>query len=118
MMDNLALFVRIAETGGIASAGREMGYSPATTSERLAALEAHYGVRLLTRSTRALSLTEEGRLLLARARRLLAEAEEPDARARVGAGRLAGPLRLLATLDPGNTRLRAVRERCLGCRVI
>ncbi|MEE2863962.1 MAG: LysR family transcriptional regulator [Pseudomonadota bacterium] len=113
MMDNLALFVRIAETGGIASAGREMGYSPATTSERLAALEAHYGVRLLTRSTRALSLTEEGRLLLDGARRLLAEAEELDARIRLGAERLAGPIRLSAPLDLGRTRLRAVLDRFL-----
>ena len=80
LLDNLALFLRIVEKGGIAAGGREMGLSPATVSERLAALENHYGARLLNRTTRSISLTEEGRELIAGAQRLLAEAEELEAR--------------------------------------
>jgi DNA-binding transcriptional LysR family regulator len=39
ILDNLALFLRIVEKGGLAPAGRELGLSPASVSERLAALE-------------------------------------------------------------------------------
>ncbi|MDI9653396.1 LysR family transcriptional regulator, partial [Burkholderia cenocepacia] len=34
LLDNLALFLRIVEKGGLAAAGREVGLSPATVSER------------------------------------------------------------------------------------
>lgn len=63
LLDNLSLFLRIVEKGGLAVAGREVGLSAATVSERVAALEAYYGATL-TRTTRAISLTEEGRRLL------------------------------------------------------
>src|SRR6266446_4021267 len=76
VLDNLALFLRIVEKGGLASAGRELGLSPASVSERLAALEKYYGAALLHRTTRAISLTDEGRLLVQGARRLLAEHPE------------------------------------------
>ena len=39
ILDNLALFLRIVEKGGLAPAGRELGLSPASVSERLVALE-------------------------------------------------------------------------------
>ena len=64
-LDNLTLFLRIVEKGGLAVAGRDLGLSPASVSERLASLEAHYGARLLTRTTRSISLTDEGRELVA-----------------------------------------------------
>jgi len=108
LLDNLRLFLRIVDKGGMAAAGREFGLSPATTSERLAALEAHYGARLLTRSTRASSLTEEGRMLLEGARRLVADAEVLEDRLKRGIDRIAGPIRLSAPLDLGRSRLRAV----------
>lgn len=39
LLDNLALFIRIVEKGGLAVAGRDLGLSPATVTERLNALE-------------------------------------------------------------------------------
>ena len=84
LLENLSLFLQIVRHGSMAAAGREAGMSPATVSERLAALERHYGSRLLTRTTRALSLTEEGRALAEGAPRLLAEAEELETRLRDG----------------------------------
>ena len=92
LLDNLALFLRIVEKGGLAAAGREVGLSPATVSERLTALESYYGAALLTRTTRAISLTDEGRTLVAGARRLLAEADELESRVRLGAQTLSGPV--------------------------
>jgi DNA-binding transcriptional LysR family regulator len=74
LLENLRLFLLIVEKGGLAAAGRELGLSPASVSERLAALERYYRAALLTRTTRAISLTDEGRTLVDGARRLLAEA--------------------------------------------
>jgi DNA-binding transcriptional LysR family regulator len=100
-LDNLALFLRIAEKGGMAAAGREMGLSPASVSERLAALEKYYGAALVTRTTRAISLTDEGRLLAEGARRLLAEADELETRVRFGSEKISGLIRLSAPEDLG-----------------
>lgn len=105
ILDNLALFLQIVEKGGLAVAGREMGLSPATVSERLAALETYYGATLLNRTTRAISLTDEGRMLVDGARRLLSEAEELEARIRLGVARISGPIRLSATVDLGRARI-------------
>lgn len=105
LVENLALFLRIVEKGGLAVAGREIGLSPASVSERLASLEAYYGVTLLARTTRAISLTEEGRALADGARRLLAEAAELESRVRLGADVVSGPIRLSAPEDLGRRLL-------------
>ncbi|PAV71401.1 hypothetical protein WR25_20178 [Diploscapter pachys] len=105
MLDNLALFLTIIEKGSLSAAGRERGLSPATVSERLAALEAHYGVALLTRSTRSLSLTDAGRQLAEGARRLLAEADELESRLRDGQQKISGLVRLSAPVDLGQHRI-------------
>ncbi|WP_420413547.1 LysR family transcriptional regulator [Roseibium sp.] len=101
LLDNIALFLLIVEKGSLAAAGREKGLSPTTVSERLAALEAHYGVGLLNRTTRSISLTEEGRVLFDGAKTVLAEVEDLDTRIRHGAETLSGPIRISAPLDTG-----------------
>lgn len=109
-LDNLRLFLTILEKGSLAAAGRETGLSPATVSERLVALEGYYGTRLLNRTTRALSPTEEGRALADGARRLLADAEALEARVKYGIERVAGRIRLSAPFDLGRTRIAAVLD--------
>ena len=104
-LDTLAFFIRIAEKQGVAAAGRDFGMSPATASERLAGLEAHYGASLLRRTTRSISLTDEGRLLLERARVLVEEAQDLEARIKLGAERLSGKIRLSAPCDLGEHRI-------------
>src|SRR5229473_7471986 len=105
ILDNLALFLRIVEKGGLAAAGRELGLSAASVSERLVALEKYYGAALLHRTTRAISLTDEGRLLVEGARRLLAEADELESLIRLGVEKISGPIRLSAPIDLGRTHL-------------
>lgn len=105
LLDNLALFLLIVEKGRLSAAGREMGLSPTTVSERLVALEAHYGASLLTRTTRAISLTDEGKALVEGARRLLSEANELEARIRLGVEKVSGPIRLSAPSDLGRNQL-------------
>lgn len=63
-MDVLGListFIRVVENGSIAAAARAKGMSPAAVSQSLSRLEAHLGVRLLSRTTRSMTLTENGK---------------------------------------------------------
>jgi len=105
ILDNLVLFLRIVEKGGLAAAGRELGLSAASVSERLVALEKYYGAALLHRTTRAINLTDEGRLLVEGARRLLAEADELEALIRLGVDKISGPIRLSAPIDLGRSHV-------------
>lgn len=77
-LNGITAFVRAAELRSFAAAGRQLGLSPSAIGKAVARLEERLGTRLMTRSTRAISLTEEGELLLERAREALdglAEAE-------------------------------------------
>lgn len=114
LLDNLNVFLRIVEKGGLAAAGRELGLAPATVSERLAALESHYNARLLTRTTRSISLTDEGRALVIGARRILAEAEETEARIKLGVEKISGEIRLSAPIDLGRNQIVPLLDVFMG----
>ncbi|MDY7096711.1 MAG: LysR family transcriptional regulator [Pseudomonadota bacterium] len=101
LASNLQLFVAIVEQGSLAGAARQVGLSPASVSERLAALEAHYGVILLHRTTRRISLTEEGRRLFEGAPAVLESINSLHSTVKEGAETLAGPIRISAPLDLG-----------------
>ena len=103
LIDNIRLFQTIAAKGSLVAAAREAGLSATTVSERLAALEAHYGVVLFNRTTRSLSLTDEGRTLLDGAKVVLAEIDDLDSRIRLGAETLSGPIRISAPVDLGRS---------------
>ena len=113
LLSNIALFLQIVEKGSLVAAGREAGLSPATVSERLAALEAHFGVVLLHRTTRAIRLTDEGRALFDGAKLVLSEVEELETRIRLGAQTLSGPIRVSAPVDLGRTVVSAEIDRFL-----
>jgi DNA-binding transcriptional LysR family regulator len=70
-LDDVALFVRIVELGTLSAAARERNAPVSQVTRALARLEAACGARLLHRSTHGLSLTDEGRTVLAHARRLV-----------------------------------------------
>ena len=81
-MDLLAgfrIFVRIAETGSFSAVAREIGTTQPAVSRQIAALEAHFGARLFQRTTRSLTLTEDGRGLLSHARLVSEAVEETEA---------------------------------------
>ena len=63
-ISDLMVFTQAVKAGSLSAAGRELGISLAVASKRLQRLEEQLGVRLLNRSTRQLSLTEQGRLAL------------------------------------------------------
>jgi DNA-binding transcriptional LysR family regulator len=91
---DMAAFVRIVETGGLAPAARDLGLTPSAMSKQLARLEARLGVRLLTRTTRRIGLTPEGETYLARARDILSLIEAAEQDVTAGRGRPGGLLRV------------------------
>ena len=88
----MRVFVRIAETGGFAEAARQLHMSPPAVTRAVAALEDTIGARLLTRTTRAVKLTEAGARYLEDCRSILAAIEEAEAAA---AGSYATPTGML-----------------------
>lgn len=64
-LSNLESFIRSAECGGFSAAARRLGLTPAAVSRNVAMLERNLGVRLFHRSTRSLTLTEDGERFLA-----------------------------------------------------
>jgi DNA-binding transcriptional LysR family regulator len=69
----LGNFVRVADSGSFSRVAREVGLTQTAISRQVAYLEQHFGVRLLHRTTRQVSLTGDGEILLGHARRLLEE---------------------------------------------
>ncbi len=89
----LRLFVSVARTGSFSAAARELDLSQPSVSRVIAALEKEIGAALVTRTTRALKLTDTGIDYLARVEAILASLEEADHVAR-GSRELRGSLRV------------------------
>lgn len=100
-LDGIVAFVATAEAGSISAASRRLGLAKSVVSERLAELERILGTKLIQRTTRKLSLTENGHTFLPRAQRILREADEATAELAARSGKLAGPLRLSAPVSFG-----------------
>jgi DNA-binding transcriptional LysR family regulator len=90
----LAIFVRIAEMGSFTHAAESLGIQKGRASNVVRELEAQMGARLLHRSTRTVQLTEDGRSFYARARALLADAEDLSAMFAASEAPLSGRLRI------------------------
>ncbi|KXI30926.1 LysR family transcriptional regulator [Paraglaciecola hydrolytica] len=103
--DHLKLFVRIAATHNISMAGSEQGLSPAVASSHINKLEETLGVKLIHRTTRKVSLTEEGQAFLPHAEDVLDTIE--TARAAVGAGSYTpqGTIRVTASASFGRMHI-------------
>jgi DNA-binding transcriptional LysR family regulator len=75
-LEALRIFVKVAELGSFTHAAEHLGMPKSRASLRVRALEEALGTRLLQRTTRAVRLTPDGEQMLARARRLILEADE------------------------------------------
>mgnify|MGYP001419380610 CR=1 FL=1 len=74
----MAVFVRVAEAGNFSVAARALKLTPSAVSKLIGRLEDRLGARLLNRTTRRVSLTEEGHAFLQRAMPILAAIEEAE----------------------------------------
>lgn len=74
----ITVFAAVVDTGGFAGAARKLDMSPPAVTRAINELESHLGVRLLTRTTRVVRVTEDGARYADDCRRILAELTEAD----------------------------------------
>lgn len=96
----LALFALVVESGSFSAAGRSLGLSPSAVSRAVDRIETRLGVRLLLRSTRALSMTAEGRAYQNAGRRILADLDDAEQEI-ADRGMPRGRLRISAAMSHG-----------------
>lgn len=94
-------YVRVVETGSFSAVARELSSTQSAVSKQIAALEKYLGVRLLSRTTRALTPTDDGLRYFEEARRLVGEIGEAEAQLRHGERTLSGPLRVATSVGYG-----------------
>jgi DNA-binding transcriptional LysR family regulator len=104
-LEGIAAFVAVRESGSISEAARRLRLSKSVVSERLAELEKTLGAKLLHRTTRRLTLTEDGSAFLERATRITRDIESAAADMAERRGTLAGPLRISAPVTFGRLHL-------------
>ncbi|ABR88582.1 transcriptional regulator, LysR family [Janthinobacterium sp. Marseille] len=100
-IEDLMLFVRAADCGGLSAAARELDIAPAAASAALKRLEAALGARLFVRSTRSLRLTTDGERYLVHARAVLLAVDEGAASVARDAQTIGGDLSLSIPSDLG-----------------
>lgn len=95
----MEVFARVVQDGSFSAAARNLEITPSAVSKLIARLEARLGARLLVRTTRALTLTEEGQAYHDAALRILKELDDADQE--VAGGAIRGRLRVNATVPFG-----------------
>lgn len=101
----LGFIVTLAQSASLSSAARELGITTSAVSKRLSLIEARLGVALVNRTTRRMSMTPEGEVLLEHARRILAEIAELDQLLGNARAVPKGQLRVNATLGFGRLHI-------------
>lgn len=102
---DMAMFVSVVKHQGLAAAGRELGLSPATMTARLQGLEERYGVKLLNRSTRHISLTDSGDLYHKACLEILDNVKETENLILNGVKEVKGSLKISAPKDIGKQHI-------------
>jgi DNA-binding transcriptional LysR family regulator len=107
----LGFLVTLAGSGSLSAAARDLGISKAAVSKRLAQIEQRTGVVLVNRTTRRMSLTPEGDVVIDRARRILVDIDELDQMLMRSRQVPKGLLRVNATLGFGRSHVAPVISR-------
>jgi DNA-binding transcriptional LysR family regulator len=108
LISGTSVFIAIVEAKNIARAAQALGLSPSGVSRALSRLEQRIGARLLARTTRSLSLTDEGRRFYERVGPHLAGIEAAAIEATGSASRVRGRLRV--NIDPYFSRIVLARH--------
>ena len=95
-LKQLETFVAVTQRGSLTAAAQTEGVAPAVIGRRLDALEARLGVKLMTRTTRRITLTHEGSAFLEDCQRLLADLANAEASVSAGGVKASGHLRITA----------------------
>lgn len=105
MLNEMAMFVRVVDSGGFSAAARAHGLTTSAVSRHISRLEAHLGGKLLHRTTRSLALTELGQQVYAACTRMLGTAREIHALAGSYSARPNGIVRVTAPIVFGQVWL-------------
>jgi DNA-binding transcriptional LysR family regulator len=108
---DLAFFVLLAKLGSMSATARELGVTPPAITKRLSLMEQKLGVRLVNRTTRRISLTQEGETYLAQSTRILHQIREMEESISSGRAAPKGLLRVNATPGFGRTRIAPIVSR-------
>jgi len=108
---DLGFFSVLASAGSLSAAARELGITTPAVSKHLALMEARLEVPLVNRSTRRMSLTPEGEVYLAHARRILAEIDGMEEVLGVSKAMPRGLLRVNSTLGFGRSHVAPLISR-------
>lgn len=104
-MDNrtgeMQVFLRVVETGSFSEAARLLRMTPSTISKLISRMETRLGVRLIERSTRRLSLTNEGRFYYERGLILLQDLDQIEQELAQGAATASGVVRVNVSVGLG-----------------
>lgn len=95
-LNDIAVFIAVADTGSFSAGARVCGLTRSAAGKAVTRLEERLGVRLLNRTTRALSLTDEGRSFHAHGTRIIDAVDQAEASVSSQAGVPRGVLRLSA----------------------
>jgi DNA-binding transcriptional LysR family regulator len=101
LLSAFRVFQRVAESGSFSAVAREMGTTQPAISRQIASLEEELGSRLIQRTTRRLTLTEDGRDLLSHVDRVLDAVDESLAAVGRGRGGASGLVRLGCSVTLG-----------------
>ena len=104
-LESIEAFTSIAEAGSITGAARRLAISKSVISDRLTELERTLGTTLVRRTTRRLSLTDEGKTFYERAKRILRDVDTAASELAERRGTLTGPLRISAPVSFGSLHL-------------
>lgn len=96
-LTGLVAFARAGSLGSFAAAARSLSITPSAVSKSIGRLEDQLGIALFNRTTRALTLTRDGRVIHEAALRLLSEAETIEQLASVARSEPSGTLRVAAS---------------------
>ena len=120
-LERMRSFVRVVERGSLSAVAREEGVGQSTVSRHVAELEAALGASLLNRTTRRLTLTDEGRRFHAEVRTILRLVDEATDGVRNAGGGLTGTVRVSCTAALGVRHvcraLFALQDRYLGISI-
>ncbi|WP_312054048.1 LysR family transcriptional regulator [Pantoea brenneri] len=104
-INDIAAFVAAVKAGSYTHAAGSLGITRSAIGKSIVRLETRMGVRLLNRTTRSLSLTDEGRVMFDRCRQILDDLDEIDAAMAMRRIQPAGTLRLSAPLSFGQRHI-------------
>lgn len=108
LLATMRIYVRVVERGTMSGAARDLDMGQPAVSERIERLEKHLGTRLLLRSARTLTCTEEGRIFYERSKALLEAADDAVASVSKTENALDGTIRLAAPQCVGEVVLPGV----------